>query len=109
MRCDECGKEFRSATTWQHFCSPRCRNTHNNRENRRAAEEAKREQYRAEVAAHEALINGYTLLELKANPPPQLTGPKLLRRPVVVQPKNEEDEQQVVPQSRAVEARILRR
>jgi len=81
--------EFRPATTWQHFCSPDCRNTHNNRKNRHEAEEAKREQYRAEVAAHEARINGYTLLELKANPPAQLTGPKLLRRLVVVQPKSE--------------------
>ena len=89
MRCDECGKEFRPATTWQHFCSPDCRNTHNKRINRREAEEAKREQYLADVAAHEARINGYTLLELKANPPAQLTGPKLLRRLVVVQPKSE--------------------
>jgi hypothetical protein len=68
-------------------------NTYNNRENRRAAEEAKREHYRAEVAAAEARKNGYTLLELKANPPAQLTGPKLIRRPIVVQPKSEEDQQ----------------
>jgi hypothetical protein len=92
MRCDECGKEFRPATTWQHFCSPDCRNTHNNRKNRRAAEEAKDEQYRAEVLEHEARIGGFTHLELKANPPAQLTGPKLLRRPIRVQ-SNDEDQQ----------------
>ena len=92
MQCDECGKNFRPARPWQHFCSPRCRNNFHNRETSRALQEAKDEQYRVEVLAHEAQINGYTLLELKANPPAQLTGPKLLRRPIRVQ-SNDEDQQ----------------
>ena len=65
MQCDECGKDFRPKTTWQHFCSPKCRNDHNNREFRRAQQEARREEYAAEVAAHEARMNGHTSEEKK--------------------------------------------
>jgi hypothetical protein len=36
MRCTECGSDFRPNTTWQHFCSPHCRNKHNNRDYREA-------------------------------------------------------------------------
>jgi hypothetical protein len=88
---EECGKDFRRATMHQRFCSDDCRYAHRNRKNRNAAQETKDEQYRSEVAAHEARINGYTLLELKANPPPQLEGPKLIRRPIRVQPNDEGD------------------
>ena len=47
-------KDFRPARWWQEFCQPKCRNTYHNRETSRALQEAKHEQYRAEVAAHEA-------------------------------------------------------
>ena len=91
MRCEECGKDFRPVpNVAQRFCSDRCRYAHHNRKNRVAAQDAKNEQYRSEVAAHEARINGYTLLELKANPPPQLEGPKLIRRPIRVQSSDEQ-------------------
>ena len=60
MQCDECGKDFRPKTTWQHFCSPKCRSDHNNREFRRAQQEAKREAYAEQVAAHEAKMNGHS-------------------------------------------------
>jgi hypothetical protein len=92
MQCDECGRDFRPARWWQHFCSPRCRDTYNNREKRNAAQDAKQEEYRAEVAQHEARINGYTLLELKPNPPPQLKGPMFGLRPFNVEAKKEERE-----------------
>jgi hypothetical protein len=36
MKCTECGNDFRPNTTWQHFCSPHCRNKHNNRDYREA-------------------------------------------------------------------------
>jgi hypothetical protein len=78
MRCDECGKDFRRTRAWQHFCSPKCRNDYHNHETSRALHEAKDEQYRREVLANEARINGFTHIELVANPPPQLTGPFIL-------------------------------
>jgi hypothetical protein len=94
MRCDECGTPFRPARSWQHFCSPRCRDTYNNRRKRDAAEDAKDEEYRAEVAAHEARINGYTLIEGVANPPPKLKGPTLGLLPLRAQPANTKDKDQ---------------
>src|SRR5262245_36816467 len=86
MQCDECGKDFRPATTWQHFCSPRCRNTHNNRENRNAA-------YAAEVSAHEARMNGGSAPTSDQKLDPVALGlvkpkPPLMLRPVGAQPKN---------------------
>ena len=36
MKCTECGGEFRQNRSWQHFCSQRCRNNHNNRDFREA-------------------------------------------------------------------------
>jgi hypothetical protein len=35
-QCTECGRDFRPNTSWQHFCTPQCRNKHNNREFREA-------------------------------------------------------------------------
>ena len=58
MQCKECGTDFRPAKWWQEFCQPKCRNTYHNRETSRALQEAKHEQYRAEVAAHEARTTG---------------------------------------------------
>jgi hypothetical protein len=46
--------------------------------NQPGSHEAKDEQYRREVLANEARINGFTHIELVANPPPQLTGPFIL-------------------------------
>jgi len=89
MQCDECGRKFRAARSWQRFCSPGCRDTFNNRRKSDAAEDAKREEYRREVAAHEARINGYTLIDLVANPPPKLKGPTLGVRPLNVEAKKE--------------------
>jgi hypothetical protein len=93
MRCEECGKDFRRATMHQRFCSDDCRYAHHNREKRYAAEDAEREQYRREVLAHEARINGHTLIELVANPPPKLKGPTLGVRPLGAQPAKKEKEQ----------------
>jgi hypothetical protein len=36
MKCSECGGDFRQNRSWQHFCSERCRNKHNNRDFREA-------------------------------------------------------------------------
>jgi len=93
MQCDECGRQFRPARSWQRFCSPHCRDTFNNRRKGYAAEDAKDEQYRREVLAHEARLNGYTLINLVANPPPQLKGPTLGLRPLNAEPKKEEGEE----------------
>ncbi len=92
MRCEECGKDFRRATMHQRFCSDDCRYAHHNREKRFAAKDAKDEQYRREVAEHEARINGYTLIEAVANPPPKLKGPTFGIRPFNVEAKKKESE-----------------
>jgi hypothetical protein len=95
MQCSQCRKEFRRATTHQRFCSDDCRYAHHNRKKKDAADDAKDEQYRREVLAHEARINGFTHIEAVALPPPQLTGPKCGLLPVA-QPKNETEEEQQV-------------
>jgi hypothetical protein len=89
MRCKECGREIRRAADHQRFCSDDCRYAYHNRKKRDAAEDAEREQYRREVAAHEARINGYTLIDLVADPPPKLKGPTLWVRPLNVEAKKE--------------------
>jgi len=91
MRCKECGKDFRPATMHQEFCRNDCRYAYHNRKKKFAAQDAEREQYRREVAAHEARINGYTLIELVANPPPQLKGPRPGLLPSGTQPKKQEE------------------
>jgi hypothetical protein len=91
MQCDECGRDFRPARDWQHFCSPRCRNAYHNRENSRAA-------YAAEVAKHEARVNGHAppkddlVAQLELLKP---AAPTVWRRPLV-QPKSDEGEDQQV-------------
>jgi hypothetical protein len=97
MRCEECGKEIRRAANHQRFCNDDCRYAYHNRKKRDAAEDANREQYRREVAAHEARLNGYTLIGLVANPPPQLKGPTLGVLPVRAQPKKQEEKDQQSP------------
>jgi hypothetical protein len=104
MQCDECGRQFRPARSWQHFCSPRCRDTYNNRGKKYAAEQAEREQYRAEVAAHEARINGYTQIDLAANEPPKLKGPTLGVRPLNAEPKKKEEARELQTLASAVGA-----
>ncbi len=97
MKCDECGKEFRPTTAWQRFCSPTCRNAFHNRAWRQAERNASRSVYAAMVAAHETRLYGHALtkqhierIEPVALPPE----PKLIRRPLVVKPKNEDEEAQ---------------
>ena len=46
MKCDKCNKPFSPATSWQRFCSSKCRDDWNNAEKKRAA-------YAAEVERHE--------------------------------------------------------
>jgi hypothetical protein len=93
MQCDGCGKEFRPARWWQHFCSSRCRATYHNRKHQNGVEAVRDERYRREVAQHDARINGYTLIEAVAEPPPMLTGPRFGVRPFNVEPEKEQIEE----------------
>jgi hypothetical protein len=93
MQCDECGREFRQARWWQHFCSPHCRDTFNNREKSRA-------KYEAAVEAHEDRMNGHaTTNKPKANLADLLglgkTKPTFGKRGFGTKPK-EKDQQEVV-------------
>jgi hypothetical protein len=90
MQCRECGKPFHPMKEHQQFCADRCRYRYHNRKKRNAAKDAADEQYRREVLAREAKLNGFTHIEMVAEPPLQLTGPKLGLLPVAVKPKSEE-------------------
>jgi hypothetical protein len=94
MQCDECGREFRPARWWQHFCSPHCRDTYHNRRKANAAKNERDERYRCEVLAYEVL-NGTKHLELVANPPPPMLeklGPTFGLRGFGPKAKKEESE-----------------
>jgi hypothetical protein len=90
MQCKECGKEFRQSRWWQEFCSPKCRNDFHNHETSRALHAARRFEYAADVAAHEANGHAEAKMEIVAMP---ATRPKLVRRAVVVQPTSEKEEE----------------
>jgi len=53
MKCDKCDREFSPATTWQRFCSSKCRDAWNNREKLRRQIEAAEERRAERLNGHD--------------------------------------------------------